>query len=110
MHSYLCARLFSMGLMIRSGKRNMLLDCLQLIHTPSETEPLDRRDLQLSFPLGKINGHNLSALAPDVSSSLYSYYLRNVVLEEKQRRDNFPFRNVFLRLRTNTASFCFYLL
>ena len=25
-----------MGLMIRSGKRNMLLDCLQLIHTPPQ--------------------------------------------------------------------------
>src|SRR6266849_5047881 len=34
MCSYLCARLFSMGPTIRSGKRNLSLDCLQPIHTP----------------------------------------------------------------------------
>jgi hypothetical protein len=30
-----CARRCSMGLTIRSGKRNMPLDCLQRIHTPN---------------------------------------------------------------------------
>src|SRR6266566_5160144 len=34
MPSCLCARRFSMGPMIHSGKRNMPLDCLQPIHTP----------------------------------------------------------------------------
>ncbi len=36
MLSCLCARLCSMEPTIRFGKRNMPLDCLQRIHTPSK--------------------------------------------------------------------------
>jgi hypothetical protein len=41
MRSCLCARLFSMGPTILCGKRNMLLDCLQRIHTPHHPRCLD---------------------------------------------------------------------
>src|SRR2546430_10469283 len=39
MRSCLCAPLFSTTLTIHSGKRNMLLDCLQPIHTPEIRVP-----------------------------------------------------------------------
>src|SRR5438876_11344929 len=42
MRSCLCAPLFSTTLTIHSGKRNMLLDCLQPIHTPQYEARLDK--------------------------------------------------------------------